>query len=513
MNQQATLSTFAEQCLESVSDCAPVLKETLANCGDMPLVEYLDSLKPSAELPLQSRQDFLDIYSQEVASLLGESAGKKAAEEIDRWPMVLTANHLGVDFFSQSVQTNLLFYLLKRRKTSSPVIVPVIACGAVPLNNVTYPLGILLYKLNNNSNDRIPRKLPLFPNKAKRTLVGVAPPFDRTMLNRALNTLNKMVLNKELAPHLEKTLHKIFKEDYDAPGVLKLCSYSSQSLVVNDRIWQRLFSVKRTESHIITLNMENIVSRLLEKDLINEKSLVWSMFMNPDLRRSVIDRLDNKKACWNLSELKRRLEFEQTEELKNRIPTSSGTVFFWGIDERSQRIPLLLVDQGVKGWILKGADDKGNVMEINFSIESILLALKQKRLLPSLFTSYTTLAFARGLTCLGGYYQAEYLPVMQKELVEALRETGSHQQEAQLVENIVTGSYLSGMQMVMTGDTDTLIPAGPVEIIAGGGLTDEDLDQILSLSVRDAHLASLFETIDDISPLVDEHTAVKTGTG
>jgi hypothetical protein len=49
---------------------------------------------------------------------------------------------------------------------------------------------------------------------------------------------------------------------------------------------------------------------------------------------------------------------------------------------------------------------------------------------------------------------------------------------------------------------DCLIPAGPAEIIAGGGLTKDDLEKIKSLTVRDAHLAGLFETIPDFAPWV-----------
>ncbi|MFW2368904.1 MAG: hypothetical protein ACN4GW_21000, partial [Desulforhopalus sp.] len=143
-SQQFTSSTLSEQCLQVVGETAPVLQETLDNYGTRPLVDYLESLQPSVGITFQPRQDFLDLYREEVASLLGESVGDKAVEEIDTCPMVLTANHLGVDFFSQSVQSNLLFYLLKRRTTLSPVVIPVIACGSIPLDNVTYPLGVLL---------------------------------------------------------------------------------------------------------------------------------------------------------------------------------------------------------------------------------------------------------------------------------------------------------------------------------------------------------------------------------
>ena len=508
-SRQVNISSIAEQCLRAVSEGAPVLREIIAKHGNLSLAEYLDRLKPSVGPPLQSRQDFLDIYRQEVTSLLGASAGEKAAEEVNSCPMVLTANHLGVDFFSQSVQTSLLFYLLKRRLTPPPVIIPVIACGSVPLNNITYPKGALLYKLSNSSYDKVPKRLPVFPDRIKRTLVSVAPPFDKEMVDRALKRLEKMVILEEIDARQGEAMRQIFQQDYKAPGAIELRSYSSQSQVVNNRIWQRLFFTQKVESHIVTLELENISSRLLEVDLNNRHSLAWSVFMDPHLRRKVIERLDGHRACWNLQLLQQRLENDRTSSFEEKMSTSCGTVFFWGVDRRSRRIPLLLFDNGENQTELKGVDDEGNVMVIDFSVPSILTALKNKKLLPSLFTSYSVLAFARGLTCLGGYYQAEYLPMMQKELVAAMRETGSYSEEARLVENTETGSYLSGMQTVMVGDTDSLVPAGPVEIIAGGGLTDQDFDQILSLSVREAHIASLFETIDDIIPLSGENNVLK----
>jgi hypothetical protein len=35
--------------------------------------------------------------------------------------------------------------------------------------------------------------------------------------------------------------------------------------------------------------------------------------------------------------------------------------------------------------------------------------------------------------------------------------------------------------------------------MAGGGLTNNDLEKIMAMSVKDAHIASLFETLPDIS--------------
>lgn len=499
--RQKTGLSLAEQCLQAVSACSPVIRETLENYGNLPLAEYLDGLHPSPSSPLQSRQDFVALVRQEVTSLLGKAVGIRTAEEIDSLPMVLTANHLGVDYFSQSVQSNLLFYLLKRRRMPPPVVVPVIACGSVPLNNVTYPLGILLYKLSNADLDLVPKKLPVFANRVKRALVSVAPPFDAGMVERACSRLRKMAADGEIDAVQAGVLHQIFEHDYHAPGVMELGSYARQSLVVNERIWQRLFAVQEQRSHLVTLDMEAVVSRLLEADLHNRESLAWSVLMDPRLRESITRRLDGGLACWDLAKLRQRLDQWSTGPAEKRVPTGCGTLFFWGVNAHSQRIPLVVVEQGRERRVLKGVDDQGRVIEVDLSVDSILSALRKRRLLPSLFTSFTVLAFARGITCLGGYYQGEYLPMMQKELAAALRETGSHREAACRVEETGARAYLSGMQAVMAQiEAGALIPAGPVEIIAAGGLTEKDLNQVLALSVRDAHLASLFDTVGDIAP-------------
>jgi len=85
--------------------------------------------------------------------------------------------------------------------------------------------------------------------------------------------------------------------------------------------------------------------------------------------------------------------------------------------------------------------------------------------------------------------------------VKVLRNTPGFQGAADRVDAVATYTYLSGMQTVMTQiDEGGLIPAGPVEIIAGGGLDEADIEKILQLTVEEAHIASLFETIPDIAP-------------
>jgi hypothetical protein len=282
---------------------------------------------------------------------------------------------------------------------------------------------------------------------------------------------------------------------------MDLPSYSLQSAVLNNRIWKRLFSKPLMAPEIVYLELEKIVHMLLESDLLNPKSLAWCVMFDSELRKAVLRELDRTKLCWNLNKLIQRLRMDKLDSSKIKALNKCGTILFWGVNPSGRRIPLYLERNGKNGEMLRGIDDRNNLWELPYTPQSILNALNRNRLLPSIFTCFLVLSFARGITCAGGYFQCEYLPIMQEGLVNALQKISGYHDVAGLVEGVATDTYLSGMQAVMVRNKeDTLIPAGPVEIIAGGGLTDDDIQKILSLTVRDAHLASLFETVPDVVP-------------
>jgi hypothetical protein len=86
-------------------------------------------------------------------------------------------------------------------------------------------------------------------------------------------------------------------------------------------------------------------------------------------------------------------------------------------------------------------------------------------------------------------------------VVNVLQKKDGYHDRASILEKSNPNFYLSGMSAVMTCiENDFLVPAGPAEIIAGNGLSDKDIDRVFSLSVRDAHMASMYELLDDFTP-------------
>lgn len=494
--------SVAEHFLDMACKNLRVVDRAIKEYGDDSIAAYLQHLlTKKTATSYQPRDDLIKAVYRYVAPLLGESIAQRASRDLDISPVVLTANHHGVDYFSHSLQGSLIFSIYAKSGGASTSTVPIFSCGNVPLDNATYPRGLLFYNATHAALGAMPKKLPVFPNRLRRCLVSAAPAFDESMIERAEKRIDKMVSDKEVSSSLAGFMHEILQKDYGAGSVTDLPNYSQQSVVLNNRIWKRFFSNADSTSDMIYLELEKIVSILLESDLSNPQSLGWCLMFDPALREHLLEELDGDRACWRREKLVQRLRIDSLDEIQKKTLDSCGTLFFWGINNAGRRIPLYLETGSSSGDILRGLDDKGKIWEIPYTPASIISALQENRLIPSLFTCYLTISFARGIACAGGYFQAEYLPAMQQGVVTALQKTPGYHDAAHLVAKVPTDSYLSGMLTVMTRIKDGgLIPAGPLEIIAGGRLTGDDFEKMLSISVRNAHLAALFEIVPDAVP-------------
>jgi hypothetical protein len=176
-------------------------------------------------------------------------------------------------------------------------------------------------------------------------------------------------------------------------------------------------------------------------------------------------------------------------------------MLFWGLDDWGRRVPLYLEATSRNCERLHGVDDRGKTLEWPYSPEAVKEGIKQGKLLPSIFTSFLAISLARGVVCAGGYFQCEYLPAMQQGIVNALKKTGGYDIVAKLVSNVPTNTYLSGMIAVMTRI---------IEILAGGGFKIDDIEQLLSLTVRDAHIGGLSDTLPDLPAWVAPSPEWKT---
>ena len=467
-----------------VRRAVPSVERVLHRYAHLRLHEFLATQIPTPVQGWQPREDFLEVAEQLAAGLFGTPLATRLREELATQATVLTANHHGVDFFAQSVQGSLMFSRRRLPDGSLARTVPVLACGTVPLDNLTYPMGMLIYDGPGLPLQGLPRRLPVLPNRVRRELVSVADPIDHGAPARALDGVRKLLDKHEVSEHGAGVIGDLLAEDYGDPDILALPGYSAQASLINARLWRRLHG-EQVESEMVCLELEQVTGQLLQRDLHNPDSLAARLLLHPPARRALLARLDGERACWDLQRLR--------ERLTGGTGGGGGTVLFWGVTDKLRRVPLLVDEDGQGRPVLVGNDDSGGHHCHPFDADSLATALRERRLLPSVFSSFLVLALARGVNCLGGYHQADYLPAMQRGVVAVLR--GIQADEiAEAVTAMPTGGYLGGMQALLLERPEGLVPAGVIEMLATGRLDGALLERIDALTVDDAHRASLTDT-------------------
>jgi hypothetical protein len=364
---------------------------------------------------------------------------------------------------------------------------------------LTYPRGILIYNLKENNFKKIPLKFPLFPDRAKTKTVCAVSGIRKEYLE---NTIKKSLSLKKdgiISDKMYEILINLLQQDYMDPFVLQQETYSNQAVILNFKLWKKILKGKLEEYKVVYLELEEITSKIIEKDLSNQNSLINITLFDPIVRERLINSLDCKKACWENNMLRQKCLNDIPKKNEFSKIGNCGTHFFWGIDKNQKRISFFLNNDGSKNLLLVGFDENNNLIKIPFQPDILREKLLKKEIIPSIFLSYLAISFARGIICVGGYYQSEYLPVMKDKLIESLNSQKSYKQIISAITNIETKNYLSGMQTIMIMNDDySIVPAGPVELIASDGINDEDINKIEKINIIDAHKASMIDTLTDL---------------
>lgn len=473
------MSIETEALLSAVKARRPVLSRVLDQYGDLTLGEYVRTFPQNHIQSIQPRSEVAAVASRYAERLLGKQTAAVLNDRLNRSPVLLTANHHGPDFLPVTIQGDILC-ALSEDPTS---VLPVFAFGDVPLNNATYGRGIAL-----SSGARV----NIFPVKDIASLVSVARPLTEEMVRQALQRTRDFVKEGKVSRKEAAVLEQILQEDYGSAEVLGEKTFSDQSVVINKRLWARLFTEEAKSQYpdIAYLEMEKIVITLLENDLSDADSLMSRVLFDANLRRTVIASLDAQYGCWSLERLNKLLDKNIKGDERREVMQGAGTAFFWGLDQKSRRIPYTLAEEKDQ-VVLKGVDDNGNESIFSFDSKSIINALRTGQLLPSLFTSFATVAFARGYKCYGGFMQTDYLTVMKVGLQKSLMEQ-DYQDWADKVATVPTENYSTGVTFAVVRYGDGSIkPAGTVELLCGGGLHSQTLERIAAVTLTEANLLGL----------------------
>ncbi|MCF8104176.1 MAG: hypothetical protein K9K64_01725 [Desulfohalobiaceae bacterium] len=485
--------------LEQLKSSFPSIERILHQYAHHSIADYLNTFPEAVHETLQTRQDLYQVLSCMSAPLLGKQVAGNLVADLDKDPTILTVNHHGVDYFSLTFQAGLLFALRKSMSPGRLKTAPIFSCSSISMDNLSFPRGLLLYQSGSITDNWRPQKIPIFPARLKSQLTGLCRPITGDALALTRKNLEHIALQADSAS-IHSSVLGILDESYSNPENLSLQSYSEQATYLNYTLGQRITKDLTNFPAPVYLDLEAISTGLLTIDLADSRSLAWKCLFDPGLRDTILKYLDGSAACWELGQLKQAAAGCEGPpgDLK-----CAGTVFFWGVDEKNRRISLYLSRDSCSRLHLIGRDMSGRQWFYPFTEADIMTALEKQELIPSLFLCFLVLAFARGMICVGGIHQSSYLQDMQQRLVGCFNDTPGYKQAASIVSQVPTHTYLDNMIAVASLiDNRYLVPAGPVEILAGNGLCNDDLRKISGVSVQEAHLAALFETVNDLDKSV-----------
>lgn len=261
-----------DRLLNTVQRKRPKLFGLLEREGELPLEDYAKALYQN---PKGASEVACQILEQQVRELYGFSSASMVREQISRAGIVNTGDHHAILGHHTIFQGNILASL-----ASSPVYI-VLAFGNIPLNNDSYPRGVILGDA----------KYPLFPDRDKLSLVYGCRAFrDREKLPNRL------------------------KEHFDIDDIVFSLELLSQQIsLINSRIWKLCCP---TLPPMIYIQAEDLIRELLIDNIRNE-GVLFDILFDDRLRQRVLERFRGVAGAWS---------------------ENSGTHFFWGRDEKGRAV-------------------------------------------------------------------------------------------------------------------------------------------------------------------------------
>ncbi len=397
-----------------------------------------------------------EIIKNYISPILGIRTATQVISNLKKSSRILCLHHLGIECMAEQVQIIHFFGLNEilevENKNKEIGVIPILACTSIPLQSYSYPRGFMpARRLENGQKNHA----PLFPSSYQNTMVYSAPRFTKEMLLTSISKWNKNIY----LPDEWEIMHQIVNSIIMQPECLELPSLNLQFMHINNKLFKLIYPDHKNLD-LIYLDLEEITGKLIQDDLSRENSLLSTIFFNEKARNSLFNSLVNERGCFS----KNAIEGKELDRCGN-----DGSIFFWTKDQNGRRIPLSLRQNPLR---LSYKD-----FSVSFEAKSLITALENKQLIPTLLTSFISLHLEHNLWCYGGLYMSEYLPKMLSAAIDALKLVEYHNTPALPKFN----AFATGAFTVQAQIEKKLFPAGSIEIISAQGLKQRLIHEIKNM--------------------------------
>ncbi len=433
---------------------------------DITIAEHLSGLADIVNAnkrfaPLKDSSDVSELVKAHVSSLFGDEAANDAAEAL-KLNVLNTADHHGGLYSAQAFQGDLLFGELLKRMGYKGRYTPLFSLSIVELTNSTYGRGIVSY---DSADKRV--LLPIQLSKDLNRMVAATKGFDRELIDHAKSLLFK-TKEWDFTEDQVRDLKELIERFYEASDIIGRERYADQITLLGERLSREYFADDDSR-RLLYIEMEEITSKLLIKELKDKESIVWHIFFDTKLRKALNEAV--------------------TEEGQ-----SLAAILLRGVDEKGRRINIRFNEDGS----ITGYGNAGKTTEYPTDADSLIGLIEKRELLPVMLLDAVILFFERGITLFGGYFQSLYLNDWRDLLVKAFEASGL-KKFADHISGYDGSGYISGPVYMLYPTEGGLTPAGPMELIKRH-LNGDSFEQRMNLKMRDAHRMGLFEIYLDLIP-------------
>lgn len=415
--------------------------------GQKSVYEYAQSfLEPFSRGKGVGRMDeWLPVFEALLTERLGESVAREVTAQLRLVPVVSTADHHSPLDEPYWVNANLVHALIHPLNPGHVSYSIALSFSVVSLNNALgYPRGLLMHDYTLPAHSPLAHyhfypesdllKLSLLPDKDKMAVVYRYRPYTEEDVKRLLNSIESKEkeghINADQAIHLKACVRQLFL----APAIMGQKTFAAQMTALNYQLWPLYFSSPEVP-RVVYFEIETLVTELLLRvHLDRPESLFHRLLFDPTWQRAFIREFDGIRGAFASHD-------------------QSGTVFFWGLDDKGHRVRLTLQEGQLQ------SAEKSIVVQLNAA--ALRVALEKGQIFPSMTLCYLMMAFYYRVRCLGGSNQIRDLARSKEAWQQLLRSVGQNE-EAEELTDFPTEDLLGslGLSTFKMPDGGRVLPTG-----------------------------------------------------
>lgn len=492
----------------SIWDRRPIFGEIIRNNGQKNLYQFAKEFLNFKTSPfhLSRQKELIATANKLISERLGSNVADSVTRQLNKYPLVSTTDHHGPIDHPFFVNTNIISSLSYNEYHDVDLnYLVVFSFASVSINNLSaYPRGILFHGGINGTKNLI--RLSFFTDKEKMGVVCGTRAYDQSDIDRAQQELTRKFLHGDITEEKKELISNLLKNTFASSDVLNSPDLSTQITKINYKLWPLLFHTKNREDKnnrvqvpkLIYLEIETLVSEILQKYHFTDKqSPLYRLIFDREFRDCALDLFEgipgafSKKNDW-------------------------GTYLFWAMNEKKHRKRLMPKEDSLVGVDID--------YELNLTPESVLSALQQKKIFPSMLLCYIVVSLFYGMKCLGGFSQVNDLTMTKMAWQELLWKYHMIE-DALALETVSTASY-GGDGLVLSylpTQSGSMVPATGIDMISediNTSFTDfiqlaknTKLEEVLNPMVSEMYevVYSIQDRLPELSGLTPEQIIKATG--